>query len=92
VRALEFGRPQLRATDTGQSGLIDERGAWVDSLPLNQIGVLEAQIVPRSGTTPYAWWGDRAVLVACLLALLAALAGGRVPSGASEQTRQEVER
>jgi apolipoprotein N-acyltransferase len=75
ARSLEFGRPQLRVSNTGKSGLIDERGQWVDSLPLNEVGVLEAQIVPHTGMTPYAWWGDRAALVACLLALLAALAG-----------------
>ena len=72
TRALEIGRPLLRAADTGQSGLIDERGRWVDSLPLNEVGALEVQIVPRSGRTPYAWWGDRAALVVCLFALLAA--------------------
>ena len=73
ARALEFGRPLLRAADTGKSGLIDERGRWVDSLPLNEVGALEAQVVPRSGVTPYAWWGDRAALVMCLFALMAAL-------------------
>jgi apolipoprotein N-acyltransferase len=74
ARALEFGRPQLRAADTGRSGLIDERGRWVDSLPFNEVGALEARIVPRSGTTPYAKWGDRAALMTCVLALLAAAA------------------
>jgi apolipoprotein N-acyltransferase len=71
TRALEIGRPLLRAADTGQSGLIDERGRWVDSLPLNEVGALEARVVPRSGRTPYAWWGDRGALVVCLFALLA---------------------
>ncbi|HKO68781.1 MAG TPA: apolipoprotein N-acyltransferase [Burkholderiaceae bacterium] len=72
ARALEIGRPLLRAADTGRSGLIDERGRWVDSLPLNEVGALEARVVPRSGQTPYARWGDRMALVLCLLALLAA--------------------
>lgn len=74
ARAAEFGRPLLRAADTGQSGLIDERGHWVDSLPLGEVGALEAQLVPRAGATPYARWGDRVALVACLGALLAAIA------------------
>ncbi|MGZ8994432.1 MAG: apolipoprotein N-acyltransferase [Burkholderiaceae bacterium] len=72
ARALEFGRPLMRAADTGRSGLIDERGRWVDSLALNEVGALEAQVVPRSGVTPYAWWGDRAALMMCLFALIAA--------------------
>ena len=47
-------------------------GAARVALPLNEVGALEVQIVPRSGRTPYAWWGDRAALVVCLFALLAA--------------------
>ncbi len=74
ARAAEFGRPLLRAADTGISGLIDERGRWVDSLPLNEVGALEARLVPRSGATPYARWGDRIALVVCAGALLAAIA------------------
>ena len=72
ARALEFGRPLLRSADTGQSGLIDERGRWIDSLPLNEVGALEAEIAPRSGTTPYTRWGDRPAMVLSMLALLAA--------------------
>lgn len=74
ARALEFGRPWLRAADTGHSGLIDERGRWVDSLPLNEIGALEAEVTPRTGVTPYARWGDRLALALCAFALIAAVA------------------
>ena len=78
TRALEIGRPLLRATDTGQSGLIDERGRWVDSLPFDEVGALEADVVPRTGATPYARWGDRVAVVLCLFALVIALAS-RLP-------------
>lgn len=74
ARALEFGRPLLRAADTGLTGLIDERGRWVDSLPLDEVGALEADVQPRAGATPYVWLGDRAALVTCFVALLAAVA------------------
>ncbi|MBA2412599.1 MAG: apolipoprotein N-acyltransferase [Burkholderiaceae bacterium] len=73
ARAVEFGRPMMRAADTGQSGLIDERGHWVDSLPLNEIGALEVEVTPRTGVTPYARWGDRVALALCALALIGAV-------------------
>ena len=77
----------LRATDTGQSGLIDERGRWVDALPLNEVGALEAEVTPRSGATPYARWGDRIALVACLFSILAFVAqsGRRVHKSMERQ-------
>lgn len=71
ARALEFGRPFLRAADTGRSGLINEWGRWVGSLPLDEVGALEADVMPRSGATPYARWGDRLSLVLCMIALVA---------------------
>jgi apolipoprotein N-acyltransferase len=63
----------LRAADTGQSGLIDQQGRWIDSLPFDEVGVLEAEVTPRSGATPYARWGDRIALITCLLCALAFL-------------------
>jgi apolipoprotein N-acyltransferase len=74
ARALEFGRPLVRAADTGQSGLIDERGRWLDSLPLNEIGALEVELTPRTGVTPYARWGDRLAVLLCAFAVIGTLA------------------
>lgn len=71
MRALETGRWMLRATNTGVSAAIDERGRVVSRLPAFQAGTLVEAVTPRSGMTPYARWGN-----ALVLALVLALALG----------------
>lgn len=56
LRALEFGRPMLRATNTGATAVIDHRGAVLQALPRLERGRLEATVEGRSGLTPYATW------------------------------------
>lgn len=68
MRAQETGRWMLRATNTGVTGAIDERGRAIAALPQHELGVLEVSAQGRTGDTPYLWWGDWPVL-----ALLAAL-------------------
>ena len=58
MRALESGRPILRATNTGITAHIDYRGRVVDRLPEAEEGVLAGMIQPVRGLTPYARWGD----------------------------------
>ena len=73
MRALEFQRPMLRATNTGFTGVIDHQGRVSAQLAPFTRGVLDAQVQGRSGLTPYAWWGARLGLwpyaVAALLVL-----------------------
>ncbi|MDE2415918.1 MAG: apolipoprotein N-acyltransferase [Comamonadaceae bacterium] len=60
LRALEFERPMLRATNTGATAVIDHRGRVTYRLPSYQRGVLRAQVQGRGGAvTPYAWWVAR---------------------------------
>ena len=53
MRALETGRWMVRATNTGVTAAIDERGRVVSRLPNFTKGTLVASVVPRSGSTPY---------------------------------------
>jgi apolipoprotein N-acyltransferase len=53
MRALELGRPLLRATNTGITSAIDHRGRIVDTLPWFSRGVLEVDVQGRIGATPY---------------------------------------
>ncbi|RZJ26589.1 MAG: apolipoprotein N-acyltransferase [Haliea sp.] len=74
MRALEFERPMLRATNTGATVVIDHHGRLTHSLPRYTRGVLVADVEGRTGTTPYAWWVARLGLWP--LWLLAALVAG----------------
>ncbi|HEY9068220.1 MAG TPA: apolipoprotein N-acyltransferase, partial [Burkholderiaceae bacterium] len=77
MRALEFQVPMLRATNTGATVVIDAAGRVTASLAPFTQGVLNAEVVARSGLTPFAWWASRfglwplwaiAVLAVALLA------------------------
>ncbi len=62
LRALEFERPMLRATNTGATVIIDHRGTVTHSLARYTRGVLTGEVEGRTGITPYAWWAARAGL------------------------------
>jgi apolipoprotein N-acyltransferase len=62
MRALEFRRPMIRATNTGATAIIDHRGRVLRSLPRLTRGVLTGEVVGQTGITPYAWWVARAGL------------------------------
>ncbi len=59
MRALEFARPMLRATNTGATVVIDHQGRVTHALPRLTRGVLEAEVEGRNGLTPYARWVAR---------------------------------
>ncbi|TSE20857.1 Apolipoprotein N-acyltransferase [Tepidimonas alkaliphilus] len=82
LRALELGRPMLRATNTGATAAIDHRGRVLAELPRGVPGELDAVVQGRQGLTPYARWAARwglapVAAAALLLWALALAAGGR---------------
>jgi apolipoprotein N-acyltransferase len=56
MRALEFERPFVRATNTGATTVIDHRGRVTARLDAGVAGILESEFEGRVGTTPYARW------------------------------------
>ena len=59
MRALEFSRPFVRATNTGATAIIDHTGRVTAELPRYTQGVLRGAVEGRTGITPYAWWVAR---------------------------------
>lgn len=59
MRALEFARPMVRATNTGATAFIDHQGRVSAALPRHTRGVLEGEVAGRHGITPYAAWMAR---------------------------------
>jgi apolipoprotein N-acyltransferase len=70
MRSQETGRYMLRATNTGVTALIDERGRVVEAVPQFVVAVLEGRAQGRTGSTPYVVWGNWAVLALVAAALL----------------------
>lgn len=70
MRALETGRPILRAANTGITAHIGPDGAVIDRLPEGIAGELRGDVLPHSGMTPYAHWGDYPTVLGSVAGLL----------------------
>jgi apolipoprotein N-acyltransferase len=76
MRALETGRPMLRATNTGMTAVINPHGKVIAQLPPFTRGTLAASVQGTSGTTPYILYGNGSMIALALLALAAAWFSG----------------
>jgi apolipoprotein N-acyltransferase len=76
MRAQETGRYMLRATNTGVTSIIDERGRVTASAPKFVATALHGTARGYSGSTPYVWWGNGPFLLLAAGMLLLPL--GRV--------------
>lgn len=63
VRALEFGRPMIRATNTGISAFLSADGRIEQSLGVNRQGVLVGKVQPYQGSTPFERLGSAPTLI-----------------------------
>ena len=81
MRALELGRPMLRATNTGATAIISAQGQVTHRLPSAVQGALTAEVYGVHGPiTPYAQWvsvwglwplAGLALLTLCIVAAMA---------------------
>lgn len=58
MRALETGRPMLRATNTGMTAAINPDGTVSATLPPYTVGALNITVQGMQGLTPYARFGN----------------------------------
>jgi apolipoprotein N-acyltransferase len=70
MRALEFGRPMLRATNNGITAVIDHQGKIIGKIPQFEEAVLKADVQQVTGYTPYSQFGDRPLYLFLLLYLV----------------------
>lgn len=70
MRAIEFGRPLLRATNNGVTAVFDATGNELGRLPRDVAAVLTKKIHPAYGQTPYQIVGSYPLYLYCLMVLL----------------------
>lgn len=73
LRAIENGKPLLRATNDGITAVIDADGRVAAQLPQFEAGVLQASTLPRAGATPFSRHGSLPVVLGCAALLALAL-------------------
>ncbi len=69
ARALEAGRPMLRATNTGMTAYINPQGEVLAQLPSFTPGVLRVNVQGYQGITPYVRYGDHLIMGISVLLL-----------------------
>lgn len=74
MRALELGKPLIRATNNGVTAVTDYRGNITAQIPQFKTDVLRAELTPTRGQTPYHTLGSWPLYVWTTLALLGGVA------------------
>jgi apolipoprotein N-acyltransferase len=73
MRAVEQGLPLVRAANTGISAIVDPYGRVVESLGLDEIGVVDGPLPAALPPTPYVRWGDIPVILFSLFVIFVAI-------------------
>jgi apolipoprotein N-acyltransferase len=63
MRAVETGRPLLRATNTGVTAIVDAKGRLQAVAPQFEVAALSGEVQPMQGATPYVRLGNSLVVV-----------------------------
>ena len=78
ARALETGRYMMRATNTGMTGVVDERGNVVQIAPQFSTATVTTRVQGYTGSTPYVRMGNSAAIALCLVMLAVGLLFARL--------------
>ena len=90
MRALENSRYVLRATNTGLTAVIDEKGQISESMPDFVAGGLNAKAVALTGLTPYSQWLNYPILALISLILLFTCVHTQFIARTSKQSDQHL--
>lgn len=71
MRALENGRPMIRAGNSGISAVVDHEGTVIARTPQFERTVLLAEVQPTKGVNPYVVFGSSPVVALCILVIVA---------------------
>lgn len=71
--SLLTGRYQVVVNNDGLSSVINNHGEILDSLPPFSAGILQSEVFPAEGSTPWVFWDERPSLILCALILVFAL-------------------
>jgi len=63
LRALEAAHPVIRAANTGISAIINKNGLAVKNISLNTEGIINGEVYPSKGISPYMRFGDYPILM-----------------------------
>lgn len=69
MRALELGKPLIRATNNGVTAVTDYKGRITKQVPQFQTEVLKAEVTSTSGNTPYTYLGSWLLYLWCFIGL-----------------------
>ncbi|MFV0576119.1 MAG: apolipoprotein N-acyltransferase [Vibrio sp.] len=69
MRALELGKPLIRATNNGVTAVTDYQGKIIKQVPQFETAVLKAEVTSTSGSTPYRTLGSWLLYLWCVVGL-----------------------
>lgn len=87
LRSLETGLPTIRATNTGVTAIINDRGRVTSQLPVFSEGVLTGSVQGRAGITPYVQFGDVPVLLLSIITLVLGWRKKKLMASTGTQTK-----
>lgn len=77
MRAKEFARPIVRATNSGVTAAIDHQGNVIKELPFIKPGILDVSVLSMQGEpTPYTRFGNWPILTLCFVLIV--IGAGRI--------------
>jgi apolipoprotein N-acyltransferase len=90
MRAKEFGKPVMRATNNGITAVIDHNGNIVNELPQNITSSLKEVLSPTIGITPFCLYGRIPMFILCGLFMFYSFYTKRKLKKLAQQNQLEI--